>query len=150
MCSFSTEELEVIKNKFSSICTVIDDKLKIQQKNTQQLQKQIAQDIELIKAHIKEGLTSKAIRLLQSSIKQIDSSHYLSNSEKNALHKELKQFQLELGELSSWKSWAHDNERENLLKKAEDLFSTSRINENLVIEYREVTAQIKELRHQWK
>lgn len=148
--SLAIDELNIFKQKFSSLCEIINNKLKLQQDNAEELKQQISSDIEQIKAQIKIGMTSKAANLLQSIIKKIDTSHNLSQYEKNDYHNDFKTLQLELGELSSWKSWAHDHERENLRHRAENIFSQAKESNNLASEYKDITSQIKELRRQWK
>ncbi len=149
----SSDSMDVLgeyKQKFSSICQLIDEKISSQLDKTKQLKQQINTDIEQIKVHIKEGFTSKATKLLHSLNTLIDKSHYLSSHEKNSYHNDLRVFQSELGELSSWKSWAHDHERENLIIKAEQLLNQYKDSNILASEYKDITAQVKELRLQWK
>ncbi|MCU7837224.1 MAG: DUF349 domain-containing protein [gamma proteobacterium symbiont of Taylorina sp.] len=146
----SAEKVESLKLRFASICKRLDEKLLIQQQNINQLKEQIKNDSNLIQSNIDNGFVSKSNKLLQSLLKQIDKSYYLSNYEKNNYHNELKTLQLQLGELSSWQNWAHDNERENLLIKAVDLFEQAKENNNLDSEYKDITAQVKDLRQQWK
>ncbi|MCK5663817.1 MAG: DUF349 domain-containing protein, partial [Thiotrichaceae bacterium] len=149
LSSLDADELDEYKQKFSSLCKIIDEKLTIQNKQTQQLKQQISTDIEKINKQIKQGLSSGATKLLHALIKRIDKTEHLSQYEKKNYHNDLNIFQLELGELSSWKSWAHDHERESLLLKAENLLSQTQQSTALASEYKDISGQIKELRQQW-
>jgi len=144
------EKLESLKLRFSDIYKKIDKKLLTQQMHIKQLKAQIEADTKKTKAEIDDGSVTQARKLLQTLIKQIDKSHYLSQTEKNNYLNELNPLQSEVNELSSWQNWAHDNERENLLNKANKLFQQAENNQHLNIEYKEITAQVKQLRQQWK
>ncbi|MDX2504900.1 MAG: DUF349 domain-containing protein [Gammaproteobacteria bacterium] len=145
-----TPEIEQNQQQFSTAIHTLKDKLRVQQKNADAFKDQIDSRTEKIKSRIAEGQVSKADKTLHELLKQIDKSDYLSKSEKQNYHIRLKQFQSELGDLSSWRNWAHDNERENLVHQAEEIAQQAQKSKDLSLEFNEIMSQVKELRQQWK
>jgi len=145
-----SDDLEALKNRFNSTLNTLQQRLTVQQQNAQKYITQIDSRVSKIKAMIADGLISKADKSLHELFKQIDKSDLLSSSEKQNFHIRLKDIQSQLGDLSSWRNWAHDKERERLTQKAEKLAELTQNSSNLESEFSNITSQIKELRKQWK
>ena len=145
-----SSETEHYQQRFSTALSALREQLSVQQENAHKFKQQITTQIEHIKSRIKDGHVSKADKSLHELLKQIDKSIHLSKIEKQNYHNDLKQFQSELGDLSSWRNWAHSNERENLAQKAEQLSELAQNNETISKEYTDIMLQVKELRQQWK
>lgn len=143
-------DIEAQQERFNTIITQLKDKLAVQQEKAAQLIKTIEQKNQSIKQLISDGHVSKADKQLHELFKNIDNSEVLSSAEKNRYHQILHDIRATLGDLSAWKNWAHDKERENLIQRAHQVLEQARNSTNLEAEYTEITAEIKELRKQWK
>lgn len=146
----SSDAIDSCRSRFASAVKILTEKLALQKKSAQQFQRTIENKIKKINADIKDGYVSKANNSLHKLFKKIDNSDSLSRSEKHNYHDNLKQIQADLGDLSSWRNWAHNHERENLVQKAQTLADAAQANDHLSSEYKDITSQIKELRSQWK
>ena len=146
----TSETIDSYRSRFTSAIKTLTEKLLVQQKNIQQFKQHIEQKIKQIHIDIKQGYVSKANNSLHKLFKKIDNSDSLSRNEKHNYHDNLKQIQADLGDLSSWRNWAHNHERENLVQKAQSLADSAQANDDLSSEYKDITSQIKELRSQWK
>lgn len=144
------EGVKAIQQKFESAIQTLKEQSAIQQKNAKKFKQQIAIQADKIKSLISNGLVSKAEKLLREQLKIVDQSDLISNIEKQNFHHELLQIHSQLDDLSSWRNWAHDNERENLAVKAEQLAEQISRSTGLENEYTDVTSQVKEFRKQWK
>lgn len=146
----SSTDVDNLAQRFHAAMGNLKQQLTTQQQQAQQFIKQIDARTEKIQAMIADGLVSKADKLLHELFKQIDNSDLLSSSEKQHFHSDLKDLQSQLGDLSAWRNWAHDKERENLISKAEKLVQLVQDNNNLAAEFQDITSEIKALRNQWK
>lgn len=145
-----SEENKAFENRFKSALNTLKQRLTEQQENAAKFTAQIDSKIISIRTMIDEGHISKADKSLHELLKQIDKSQLLSSIDKQNFHEQLKTFQADLGDLSSWRNWAHDNERENLTLKAEKLAQQAQNSAKLESEFSDITLQVKELRKQWK
>lgn len=143
-------DIEILEQRFNQAISALKEQLKTQQSIADKFISQIHKRTETIKSQINDGHVTKADTALHDLFKQIDHSDVLSNSEKQKFHSELHSLQLELGDLSSWRNWAHDNERLNLTLKAEQLVQQANTSQTLSTEFTDITTQIKEIRNQWK
>lgn len=144
------EEIKLFQQKFESAILTLKEQLSVQQQKAKKFQEQITAQAEKIKLLIKNGHVSKAEKLLKDELKKIDKSDFISNIEKQNHQNELHQIHSQLDDLSSWRNWAHDNERENLVIKAEQLVEQTKKSDELESEYSDITSQVKEFRKQWK
>lgn len=144
------DEITHFCQNFESAIKILKQQLAIQQQSAKVFQDSLSIELNNIKSMIQDGLVSKAENLLKIQIKEIDKSNVLSNIEKMNFQNELQKFHSQLDDLSSWRNWAHDNERENLTIKAEQLAEQIQNAQNPESEYTDITAQVKELRKQWK
>ncbi len=148
-CLDSTE-INTITNKFEQAVKQLQQRLIIQQEQVKELKLTLENNIHNTKKLLNDGLVSDAEKLLHKEIKRIEKSEIINNIEKQHYQNELKQIQSQLGNLSSWRNWAHDNERENLVKKAEQLVQQAEASTTLEKDYTDITFSVKELRQQWK
>ncbi|NOQ78679.1 MAG: DUF349 domain-containing protein [Gammaproteobacteria bacterium] len=148
--TISTDDIEQHKNKFQTAIHKLNEQLHIQQHHAQDLKNKLNKSTETIKNMLADGHVSEAEKLLHDELKLIEKSVVISNIEKQNYQNELKQIQSQLGDLSSWRNWAHDNERENLLLKAEQLVEQAKNSKTLDKDYPDITFAVKELRRQWK
>ncbi len=144
------DEVKIIQQKFESAIQTLKEQSTVQQKNAKKFKQQITLQADKIKSLISNGLVSKAEKLLREQLKIVDQSDLISNIDKQNLHHELQQMHSQLDDLSSWRNWAHDNERENLAVKAEQLVQQISNSTELENEYTDITSQVKEFRKQWK
>ncbi|WP_198262737.1 DUF349 domain-containing protein [sulfur-oxidizing endosymbiont of Gigantopelta aegis] len=144
------DDIKQVHEKFSTIIKSLKKQLHEQQQSAKNFQSQIESQTTQIQTFIQDGLISKAEKLLKSQLKDIDQSNLISNIEKQHYQAEAEKLHTQLTEFSSWRHWAHDNERENLAIKAEQLTEQAKNLNSLEDEYTDITAQIKELRAQWK
>ncbi len=143
-------DIEAQQEHFNNLITQLKDRLAVQREKAAQLIKTIEQKNQSIKQLISDGHVSRADKQLHELFKNIDNSEVLSSAEKNRYHQILHDIRATLGDLSSWKNWAHDKERENLIQRAGQILEQARNSTSLDTEYTEITAEIKELRKQWK
>ncbi|MCW8932980.1 MAG: DUF349 domain-containing protein [Gammaproteobacteria bacterium] len=144
------EEITLCKNKFESAILTIKERLQVQQNQAKKFKETITLNTEKINTLISNGHVSKAERQLKEQLKQIDKSELISKIEKQKFQDDLNKIHSQLDDLSSWRNWAHDNERENLAIKAEKLAEQVSQSDELANEYTDITSQIKEFRSQWK
>ncbi len=144
------DELIKLRTKFDSTIETLKEKLSIQQKNTKKFNDTISIQIDKVKAVIKDGLVSKAEKLLKEQRKIIEKSDLISDIEKSKHLNDLLNIHSQLDDLSSWRNWAHDNERDNLAIKAEQLNDLINNSTNFENEYTDIISQVKDLRKQWK
>ena len=142
--------IEARQEHFNNIITQLKDRLAVQQEKAAQLKTSIEQKNQSIKQLISDGHVSKADKQLHELFKIIDNSEVLSSAEKNHYHQILHDIRATLGDLSAWKNWAHDKERENLIQRAQQVLEQARNSTSLDTEFTEITAEIKALRKQWK
>ncbi len=148
--NLSSDETEQLHSRFEAIIDSINKQLVIQQQQAQSLNDKLAKTTDKVKTLLTEGHVSKAEHLLHDELKLIKKTTIISAVEKQKYQDELKQLQAQLGDLSSWRNWAHDKERENLISKAEQLLVQAKESTSLEQDYPEFTAAVKELRQQWK
>jgi len=148
--NFTNDELEQYQQRFNSAIGSLKEKLAIQQNTASQFKNQIENKTKQIKTSISDGQVSKADKSLHELLRQIDKSSSLSISEKQHYHQHLKQIQSELGDLSSWRNWAHGHERENLTHEAEKIAQEAQNSTQLNTEFTDIMAQVNELRKKWK
>ena len=148
--STHSDEVEILQNRFNTVIKKLDSQLNIQQQQAQAFKDKLIQSTDKIKTQLEEGFVSDAEGLLNDELKHIKKSTLISTLEKQKFQETLKQLQSQLGNLSSWRNWAHGNERENLVGKAEQLLEQTKNSKTLAEDYSEVTVTIKELRQQWK
>lgn len=146
----STSDTEPLEQRFKTIIKQLKEKLAAQHEKATRLIADIEQKNLIIKQLISDGHVSKADRQLHELFKTIDHSNWFSSAEKNKYHQILHDIQATLGDLSSWKNWAHDKERENLIQQAEKLLEQAKSSTNLEAEFTEISSEIKALRQQWK
>ena len=146
----NSSEARALAERFHKAYSLVQDKLAIQQEKTKHFKNDTEQQINTIKNLIDDGLVSKADKQLHELFKKIDGSKVLSSTEKQNYHQQLRDIQSELGNLSSWRNWAHDNERANLVYKAEQLVQHTEDNTDLENEFADVITEIRALRKQWK
>jgi len=144
------DELEAIQSGFKIAVKTLKEKLSIQQKQANNFKEGIEKQSQEIQSLIDNGHVSKAETLIKSIIKEVEHSDLISNIDKQKYQDEIHKIQSQLGDLSSWRNWAHDNERDSLAIKAEKLAQQSNESTDLESEYSDITFQIKELRKQWK
>ncbi|MCU7939065.1 MAG: DUF349 domain-containing protein [gamma proteobacterium symbiont of Bathyaustriella thionipta] len=145
-----SDEIVQFQNKFDTAINQLKDQLNIQQNQAHILKTECDKHYEKIQSLINEGHITDAEKILHEQLKQIDKSVVISNIEKQHYQNELKQLQAQLGDLSSWRNWAHDKERENLVLKAEQLVEQAKVSETLDKDYPDITFAVRELRQQWK
>ena len=148
--NLSIDDAEQLHSRFETIIDSLNKQLEVQQQQAKNLKDKLAKTTHKVKTLLTEGHVSKAEHLLHDEIKLIKKSSIISAIEKQKHQDELKQLQAQLGDLSSWRNWAHDKERENLISKAEQLVTQVKESSTLEQDYPEVTAAVKELRQQWK
>ncbi len=148
--TIQTEEITQFKDRFDTAIAKLNEQLLIQHNLAQKLKVQLNKTSEKIKSLISDGHVSKAEKLLNDEFKLIDKSIVISNLEKQHHQNELRTIQSQLGDLSSWRNWAHDNERENLALKAEQLAEQAKKSKSLETDYPDITSAVKDLRQQWK
>ncbi len=144
------EELHTVQEKFNQTISALKEQLSEQQQKAHTFKQETESTIEKINLLIADGYISKAEKQLHNTLKRIEQSLLISNSDKQYYQNKLRQLQQQLGNLSSWRNWAHDNERENLAQKAEQLAEQAKQAEHLEKDYLDITSAIKELRQQWK
>jgi hypothetical protein len=145
-----TPEIEKCINTFEQSLTILQERLKIQNHKAGELKNQIQSTLEQIQSQIDEGQISRAEKNRNTLFRQVEHSHLLASAEKQQYQKSLNQFRSELGKFSSWRNWAHENEREHLTQQAEQLLIKTQENKDLEHGYHEVVAQVKTLRQDWK
>jgi len=145
-----TEEIQLLKQRFDSAIQTLKQQLVLQQQNGKTFKQQIGSQSDSIKSLINNGHVSKAEKLLKEQLKAIDKSVLISKIEKQNYLNELHQIHSQLDDLSSWRNWAHDHERENLAAKAEQLAEQVGKSNEIESDYSDITSQVKELRKQWK
>ncbi len=141
---------DALEQRFENTIRQLKDKLTVQQEKTSRLITTIEDKNKTIQQLISDGHVSKADKQLHELFKTIDHSELLSSTEKNKYHQILHDIRATLGNLSSWKNWAHDKERENLIQRAEQILEQAKNSTDLNTEFSEITSQVKELRKQWK
>ncbi len=144
------DNIKQLKQQFQSAMDTLKERLNIQQQKAEKFKQKIEAQSEKIKTLINDGHVSRAEKLLKEQLKDIEKSELIANIEKQNLHNELHKIHSQLDDLSSWRNWAHDHERENLAIKAEQLAEQIAASEDLEKEYSDITAQIKDFRQQWK
>ncbi len=148
--SGQSEELVQFRTRFNTAIVTLKEQLSIQQKKAEKFNEKIITKTDKIKSLIEEGLVSQAEKLLKEELKLIDKSDLISNIEKSKHQNSLQKIHSQLGDLSAWRNWAHDHERENLTIKAEQLAEQINNSNNFENEYTDITSQVKEFRKQWK
>ena len=143
-------ELDSVTERFNQIITSLKQQIATQQQSAEKFTAQIKDSIKQINNLVDEGQVSKADKTLHDLFKKIDHSECLSSHDKHNYHVKLHEIQSQLGDLSSWRNWAHDKERENLILRAEKLLAQAQSSTRLEHEYTDITSGIKELRKQWK
>jgi hypothetical protein len=143
-------EAENLQHRFADAIQQVKAKIVAQHEKAHALATTIKRKITQTKQLISDGHVSQADKQLRNLFKEIDHSPFLSTHQKQEYHNQFKVIQSELGNLSSWRNWAHDNERENLALKAERLAEKANNQTDLGKAYNDITTEVKELRKQWK
>ncbi len=146
----SDAEFQALQVNFKKAVKTLKEKLSIQQKQANNFRDTINKQSQEIQSLIDNGHVSKAEKLIKDQIKEIEHSSLISNIDKQKYQNEIHKIQSQLGDLSSWRNWAHDNERESLAIKAESLVKQSSESDELDRDYLDITYQINGLRKQWK
>ncbi len=144
------DEFNQYQLKFNAAIKALKEQLSVQQQHAKKFKEEISSQSEKIRSLIDEGHVSRAEKLVKEQLKKIEKSEIISKIEKQTYHNDLQKIHAQLGDLSSWRDWAHDHERENLAIKAEKLFEFATQSKELENEYSDITSQIKEFRSQWK
>ncbi len=145
-----TPEIDRCIASFEQSLAVLRDRLKTQKLKADKLKNELESACKHISLEIADGHISSAEKSRNNLYNQIEKSPLLSATEKQHYLKTLNQFRSELGKFSSWRNWAHENEREHLAQQAEQLFSATSNNTQLENSYQEVVEQVKTLRQSWK
>lgn len=145
-----TPTIEECINTFEQSLLLLRKRLKIQNQKAEELKKLIQATFIQIQSQIDEGQISSAEKNSNTLFSQIEHSSLLSTADKQRYQKSLNQFRAELGKFSSWRNWAHENEREHLAQQAEQLLAETREDKDLESIHHEILAQVKILRQNWK
>jgi len=145
------KELKELSTRYHTVSELLKNKLTTQKQAQEEINQFLQQQLSTIAEKLESGLTDEAMRLKSIYIQKVEKNQALSNTEKRHFLDKIKDPGNQLNQLTSWKNWANNRERENLCLKAEEIYSSiENSNSDIKHLYNEYSDQIKLLRSQWK
>jgi len=122
-----------------------------QQEQHQKLTKKSDLLISEINDKLEQGKTDEAQIIKKQYYDLIQKSPVISSKNKEQMLEKVRSSDDQLKQLTSWKNWANNRERENLCQKSAQLLDKIKLSDkDISIIYNKYGDQVKDLRNQWK
>jgi DNA repair protein SbcC/Rad50 len=147
----SNAQANECKIQFKEKLKLLQERIDKQQKEYQQLIQTSDKLVSEIGNKLEQGETDEALQLKKQYHNLIDKSAVISTKDKENMLQKVRTSDNQLNQLTSWKNWANNRERENLCQQADDLLQKIKTSdENITAVYNQYGDRVKELRSQWK
>ncbi|MFK5985366.1 MAG: DUF349 domain-containing protein [Pseudomonadota bacterium] len=147
----SNPQYNDLQIRFKQRIGLLQQRISSQQEQYQILIQSSEKLIVEINNKLEQGKTEDAQQLKKQYHQLIESCNIISSRDKEEMLEKVRSSDSELNKLSSWKNWANNRERENLVQQAQDILAKiQQSDKNIAIVYEQYGDQVKSLRQQWK